>query len=275
MKWSRTESKDLWHYKRSLDSVRSSFVGTKPRGHPAQDDKNTGAKTFNIPLHFTIMLSLHSLLLGGIVGYLIGSIPSAYIIAKWKAGLDLRQEGSRNIGARNAFEVTGKRSIGQLVLAADVLKGLLPVLVFELARPGNPATTNQALLVLIPTLVLGHCYPIWLRFHGGRGLATTAGALALVNPPAVLVWLLIYGITKRLRDHVHFASIIASVGALLLLLVIPINFIEATTLAISGLQQDGSDLRISIGVVILIILSRHIEPFLTMIRSRDNALNES
>lgn len=215
------------------------------------------------------MLSLHSLLFGGILGYLIGSIPSAYLITKRKAGLDLRQEGSRNIGARNAFEVTGKRSVGQLVLAADILKGLLPVLAFETAG------WSQPLLVLIPALVLGHCYPVWLRFHGGRGLATTAGALALVNPTALLVWLLIYGITIKFRDHVHFASIIASGGALLLLLIVPISFLEGTTLAIAGLQHFGSDLQISIGVVILIILSRHIEPFLAMIRSRNNTLNES
>ncbi|MFI5201843.1 MAG: glycerol-3-phosphate acyltransferase [Candidatus Kapaibacterium sp.] len=206
------------------------------------------------------MLSLHSLLLGGTTGYVIGSIPSAYLITKWKAGLDLRKEGSRNIGAMNAFEVTGKRSIGQLVLAADLLKGLLPILAFELAG------WSQPLLVLIPALVLGHCYPVWLRFHGGRGLATSAGALALVHPAAVLIWLLIYGIAKLIRDQVHFASIIASGGALLVLLVLPINLIEATTLAISGLRQNGSDLRISIGVVVLIILSRHIEPFLAMIR---------
>jgi acyl phosphate:glycerol-3-phosphate acyltransferase len=215
------------------------------------------------------MLSLHSLLLGGILGYLIGSIPSAYLITKRKAGLDLRREGSRNIGARNAFEVTGKRSVGQLVLAADLLKGLLPVLAFELVG------WSQPLLVLIPALVLGHCYPVWLRFHGGRGLATTAGALALVNPAAPLVWLLIYGITIKFRDHVHFASIIASGGALLLLMIVPIPFLEATTLAITELQHSGSDLQISIGVVILIILSRHIEPFLAMIRSRNNTPNES
>ena len=75
------------------------------------------------------MLSLQSLLLGGIAGYLIGSIPSAYLITKWKTGIDLRKEGSKNIGARNAFEVTGNKSIGSIVLVMDLLKGLLPVLV--------------------------------------------------------------------------------------------------------------------------------------------------
>ena len=87
-----------------------------------------------------------------------------------------------------------------------------------------------------------------------------------MNPAAVLIWLLIYGITIKFRDHVHFASIIASGGALLLLLVLPIAFIEDTTLAITGLQHSGNDLQISIGVVILIILSRHVEPLRTFLR---------
>jgi glycerol-3-phosphate acyltransferase PlsY len=214
------------------------------------------------------MLSLHSLLLGGIAGYLVGSIPFAYLIAKWKTGVDLRSEGSRNIGARNAFEVTGKRSIGSLVLTADLLKGLLPVLVFELCRPGNPATTTEVLLVLIPSLVLGHCYPVWLRFHGGRGLATIAGALLLVNPAAIAFWLFIYFMSSRFSRHVHFSAIMASGAALLVLLVLPVHFLEETTLALSGLDQSGSELKISIGVALLIILSRHIEPFLALVRGK-------
>ncbi len=215
------------------------------------------------------MLSFHSILLAGVAGYLIGSIPSAYLLTKWMAGLDLRHEGSRNIGARNAFEVTGERSIGLLTLAADILKGLLPVLAFEIAGISHP------LLVLIPALVLGHCYSVWLRFHGGRGLATTAGALALVHPGAVMLWLAMYGITKYFYDNMHFASILASGGALLLLMLLPVRLIEATTLAMSGLKHSGPALQVSIGVVILIILSRHIEPFLAMIRSRDNTACES
>ncbi len=214
------------------------------------------------------MLSLHSLLLGGIAGYLVGSIPSAYLITKWKTGVDLRKEGSRNIGAMNAFEVTGKRSIGSLVLAADLLKGLLPALILELCRPGNPATTTEALLVLIPALALGHCYPVWLRFHGGRGLATVAGALLLVNPPAIIFWLLVYFIVNRLSRQVHFSAILASGAALLVLLVLPVHFLEETTVAMSTPGHSGSELKISIGVALIIILSRHIEPFLALVRGK-------
>jgi glycerol-3-phosphate acyltransferase PlsY len=206
------------------------------------------------------MLSLHSLLLGGIVGYVIGSIPSAYLITRWKTGIDLRNEGSKNIGARNAFEVTGNKSIGTIVLVLDLLKGLIPVLACELT--GH----SDLLAVLIPALVLGHCYPVWLKFHGGRGLATIAGAVLLVNPLAIIFWLLVYLVASKLSKHVHFSIIFACGATLLLIIVLPINALEQTIL--SGFDHAGRQFQISVGVALLIILSRHIEPFLELIRGK-------
>jgi glycerol-3-phosphate acyltransferase PlsY len=209
-----------------------------------------------------IMLSLQSLLLGGITGYLIGSIPSAYLITKWKAGIDLREKGSKNIGARNAFEVTGDKSIGSIVLVMDLLKGLLPVLAFEIAG------SSDVLAILIPALILGHCYPVWLRFHGGRGLATIAGALLLIDPVAIAFWLLVYWITNRISHHVHFATIMACGAALLLLIALPVHVLEQTIWTINGLEFAGRQFQVSIGVAVLIILSRHIEPFLELMKGK-------
>ncbi len=208
------------------------------------------------------MLSMPYLLLGGITGYFIGSIPSAYLITKWKTGMDLRREGSGNIGSRNAFEVTGSKSIGWITLVADLLKGLLPVLIFETAG------LSDALAVLIPALVLGHCYPVWLKFHGGRGLATLAGALLLVDPIAISFWLLVYVIANRLSHHVHFSIIMACGAALLMILILPLNVLEQTILAISGLDHSGRQFQVSVGVALLIVLSRHVEPFLELVRGK-------
>jgi glycerol-3-phosphate acyltransferase PlsY len=214
------------------------------------------------------MLGLHALLLGGITGYFIGSIPSAYLFTKWKTGMDLRREGSGNIGSRNAFEVTGSKSIGAIVMVMDLLKGLLPVLFCEITLQGNPATTDQVVPILIPALVLGHCYPVWLKFHGGRGLATMAGALLLVNPIAIIFWLLVYWIANRLSHHVHFSTVMACGAALLMILILPLHALEQTILAISGLDHPGRQFQISVGVALLIILSRHIEPFLELVRGK-------
>jgi glycerol-3-phosphate acyltransferase PlsY len=214
------------------------------------------------------MLSLHALLLGGITGYFIGSIPSAYLITKWRTGMDLRREGSGNIGSRNAFEVTGSKSIGYIVLMMDLLKGLLPVLVCEIMLPGNPATTDQVVPILIPALVLGHCYPVWLKFHGGRGLATLAGALLLVDPIAIAFWLLVYLIANWLSNHVHFSIIMACGAALLMILILPVDMLEQTILAISVLDHSGRQFQIAVGVALLIVLSRHVEPFLELVRGK-------
>ena len=199
-----------------------------------------------------------SLVLGALVGYLIGSIPFAYIITRAKTGLDLRRLGSRNIGATNAFEVTGQRSIGRTVLALDILKGLLPVLACELFG------VQDALPTLIPALILGHCYPVWLRFHGGRGLATIAGAFSIVNPAAVVIWGLTYIVAKKVSGNVHISAATASLVDLLLAWIVPTAMVATTTLALSGLQPYPTTLSITASLSLLIVISRHVEPILAL-----------
>ncbi len=209
-------------------------------------------------------LTPESLLLGGLLGYLIGSIPFAYIIMRRKSGIDIRKHGSGNVGALNAFEVSGEKSIGRTVLALDMLKGFLPVLIFELLGD------SSSLIVLIPALVLGHCYPVWLGFRGGRGLATAAGALLLVSPGVVVLWGVVYLLGRRMQDNVHFASVLATCVAIILLLLIPVNLISSVTLPFSGHGQLGAQLVLSISLALLIILSRLIGPFWSFVRQRNS-----
>jgi len=211
------------------------------------------------------MFSISSLLTGGMIGYLIGSIPFAYIVTKMRTGMDLRQHGSRNIGATNAFEVTGDKSIGRIVLALDLLKGLVPILAFELLG------FSSAIPVLIPALVLGHCYPLWLKFHGGRGLATIAGAVVVVNPAGVLLWCLAYLVVKKLQSNVHIAATSASILVLIVVLVAPISLLQWTTLTISGLRYEPGAVSISIMIALLIVISRHIEPLMALRQARNSA----
>ena len=143
---------------------------------------------------------------------------------------------------------------------ADMLKGMVPVVVFE------SLGLHQALLILVPALVLGHCYPLWLRFHGGRGLATAAGAAFAINPPLVFFWLLCYVLARKIKDQVHFGAILATSATLALDLLLPLRVLERSTLAISGLDRMAPQLAMSVAVLLLIILSRHIEPFLKLVR---------
>ncbi|MGZ6080632.1 MAG: glycerol-3-phosphate 1-O-acyltransferase PlsY [Myxococcaceae bacterium] len=138
-----------------------------------------------------------------VLGYLSGSVPFGLILVRMARGVDVREEGSGNIGATNVARVAGK-GLGVLVLVLDALKGALPVLLArEVEPPGSvvPAAVGLAAFA-------GHVAPPWLGFRGGKGVATALGVLAVLAPRAALAGALTYGAV--------FAVLrISSVGSLL------------------------------------------------------------
>jgi len=148
-----------------------------------------------------------------IVGYLLGSIPNGYL-AGMACGVDLRKEGSGNIGATNALRVLGKKW-GYAVFAADALKGALAVMAgFLLAgipQWRGPIPVHVAVVGAF-FVVLGHSFPVWLGFKGGKGIATSAGIMISLFPGAVFfsglfVWLGLFFSTR----YVSVASLGAAV----------------------------------------------------------------
>jgi acyl phosphate:glycerol-3-phosphate acyltransferase len=144
--------------------------------------------------------------------YLIGSFPSGYLVGRAK-GVDLRQEGSGDIGATNALRVLGKKW-GYLVFAADIFKGWLSVtLAYALANRYAPEqVTVMGILAALFALV-GHNFPIWLRFKGGKGIATSAGIMIALFPiwtflVALVVWVALFYGTR----YVSVASIAAAIS---------------------------------------------------------------
>src|SRR5690606_1221303 len=119
----------------------------------------------------------------------VGSIPSSYIAGRAARGIDLREHGSGNLGATNTFRVLGAR-IAAPVMVADILKGFLPTYLF-VRWDASPAWT-WALAYGAATIV-GHVFSIYMRFRGGKGVATAAGVFLALSPVAVLcalgVWL--------------------------------------------------------------------------------------
>jgi glycerol-3-phosphate acyltransferase PlsY len=194
-----------------------------------------------------------------LISYFIGSIPTAFIAAKFFGGYDLRKEGSRNIGARNAYEVTNNRSVGITVLVLDVLKGLLPVLILLFIDFSGAIPFASA------ALILGHCYPLWLKFQGGRGLATTAGVLLLVCPVLIPIWLAAYFVSGFVKKNVHLQTVIAvTVAAAAELIFFPDIVNIASIASASWSAEVLLRWQYSITMVFLIILSRHIEPLRTL-----------
>ena len=145
------------------------------------------------------------MMLAVILGYLAGSVPFAFLLAR-RAGIDVRVVGSGNVGAANVMRTTGTgRAIA--VMALDVAKGALAVLLAHLASGGAAlaALTGAA-------AVVGHVYPVWLRFHGGKGVAVAAGVFAVLSPVATGVAALLFLITVWTTRYVSLGSVAATVA---------------------------------------------------------------
>lgn len=138
--------------------------------------------------------------------YLIGSIPFAYVVVKLVKGIDIRQVGSGNVGATNVGRVIGKWGFISVFLL-DMLKGLIPLLIINYYFPNDPL-----LLVLSATaLILGHTYTIFLKFKGGKGVATAVGIFGALAPINLLIAAIAFGLAVLIFKMVSLGSILAAV----------------------------------------------------------------
>jgi acyl phosphate:glycerol-3-phosphate acyltransferase len=138
-------------------------------------------------------------------GYLAGSVPFAFLLAR-RAGIDVRLAGSGNVGAANVLRTTGTwRAIA--VMGLDVAKGAAAVLIVHLAAGGAslPALTGAA-------AVVGHIYPVWLRFHGGKGVAVAAGVFSVLSPLATGAAASLFLVIVWATRYVSLGSIAATVA---------------------------------------------------------------
>lgn len=146
-----------------------------------------------------------------VAAYLIGAIPFGVVLTRLAGVGDVRASGSGNIGATNVYRTFGRR-LGLLTLAMDALKGLLPVL---LAGSLLDFSTSQVAMVAAAAF-LGHCYPIYLGFKGGKGVATALGIYLVLSPLSVLGALLLFAAILWHWRYVSLASVSAA-GAIPLL----------------------------------------------------------
>lgn len=147
-----------------------------------------------------------------LAAYLTGAIPFGFLIARAK-GIDIRTKGSGNIGATNIFRSVSKK-LGVLTFLLDVLKGFISTYAYPLAAAGITGTTPDARFAIICACcsVAGHNWPIFLKFKGGKGIATTAGALLGIAPLALCIGLAVWIIIFPISRYVSLASISAAVA---------------------------------------------------------------
>ncbi|MGE5810072.1 MAG: glycerol-3-phosphate acyltransferase [Ignavibacteria bacterium] len=152
-------------------------------------------------------------LFSAVIGYLLGSIPSAYLMLKRTKGIDITKTGSGNVGAMNSYEITGSKMTGIIVLLIDALKGLLSVYIPLLLFPIN--FSNPAIGIIFA--VLSHSYNPWLNFKGGRGLASAAGGTLLIFPFITIAWLIIWFVTYFLKKDIILANIVSIILTLIII----------------------------------------------------------
>jgi glycerol-3-phosphate acyltransferase PlsY len=151
-----------------------------------------------------------------ILSYLLGSFPSALVIGKWVKGIDIREHGSKNMGSTNAGRVLGKKW-GIVVFVLDALKGFIVLSLFTIFHVLDPV--EHALftpLVYGIGAILGHVFPIFAKFRGGKAVATSAGVVLAYNPLFFVIVIGVFLLVVRLSKYVSLASLIAVFVALLL-----------------------------------------------------------
>ena len=138
-----------------------------------------------------------------ITSYLIGSIPFGLLLGK-SAGIDVRKDGSGNIGATNVSRLVGKK-IGAITLVLDAAKGLVPMVV-----AGRIGVDINIVMLCGAASFAGHLFPVYLRFHGGKGVATALGVFLYLSPLALLICALLFFGAVSLSGYVSVGSLLAS-----------------------------------------------------------------
>ena len=176
---------------------------------------------------------MSSLLAAAVLGYLLGSIPFGLLLTRLAGLGDIRQIGSGNIGATNVLR-TGSKSAAALTLLLDLAKGWAAVIVAK-------SWGADAALVAAVGVIVGHMYPIWLGFRGGKGAATALGVLLALAWPVALAAGLVWLVTALIFRYSSLAALAAAVGSAVL----------------APLLVDGPTAAVIAGIALLIILRHH------------------
>jgi len=142
-----------------------------------------------------------------VVAYLVGGIPFGYLLVRWKTGGDVREKGSGNIGATNVLRTTG-RAIAVATLVLDIAKGVFAVWLADRLSGGSPLWMSLAALAVMA----GHAFPIFLKFQGGKAVASFIGAFLYLTPIPMLAALLVFIIVVAATRQISMGSIVAAGG---------------------------------------------------------------
>ena len=200
-------------------------------------------------------------LLSSLIGYLFGSIPTAYLLLKKTKGIDITTSGTGNVGAMNSYEVTNSKTIGIIVLIIDFLKGLIPAIIVLYFLESSFLIASLSVLFAI----FSHCFNPWLGFKGGRGLATAAGGNAVIFSFLPVAWIVSWILVYLIKKDIHIANIFATILSLISVLTFHgylIQFAYPQPVLVNELLLFTS-------AGLLIIFIKHIEPLQEIISNKN------
>lgn len=183
-------------------------------------------------------------LLAAAVGYLSGAVPFSYLAGRMIGGIDLREHGSGNLGASNTFRMLGPR-VALVVLFFDIAKGFIPTLLSPVYAGGHGVGAHWLMLAAAFGTICGHMFSIFVKFKGGKGIATSAGAFMALAPwgflGAFAVFAVAFGITR-----------VVSVGSILGVTALPVCVFAANRIGLAN--YDPAILGVSILLAVIIIV---------------------
>lgn len=166
---------------------------------------------------------MENLLLTLLTGYIIGSFPTGYVLTKLISKKDIRKTGSGSTGATNVLRSSGNKKLALLTLLTDVLKGFLISMLF---------INSEYLYFAIIACLIGHVYPIWLKGHGGKGVATAAGILLGVCPNLAIISALVWILVLK-KTHISSVASLSFIGSFFILSILTNSSVNLIILSAS------------------------------------------
>ena len=203
-----------------------------------------------------------NLIVSAIIGYFIGSFPTAYLLLKKYHSINITEYGSGNVGAFNSFRVSRSKLLGMVVFIIDFMKGFISVQVV------NILFGSQFIFLItgLMAAVLAHCYSPWIKFKGGRGLATAAGGGVILSIPVITVWAASWLIFFLFRRNIHFANI----GAIITTILAVIIPSRLTEIFVKSNNYNQIEFSITVTIIMLIMLLRHNTSYQLLFKKNKN-----
>jgi glycerol-3-phosphate acyltransferase PlsY len=203
------------------------------------------------------LIEIIYIIASAVFGYAAGSLPSGYIFVKFFHKKDITKEGSGNMGTLNAFKVSRSKTTTISVLVFDLLKGAIPVYLV------NYLTMHDLLSVYAVSIfiIIGHNYPVWLKFKGGRGLASATGVFAVINFGVIAAWCVVWLIVNIFKKDVLLSNFAATASLPFLVILLRPFLNDTFSILFSVYEYNYIYFIIFVFIISILILIKHGELF--------------